>query len=245
MKFSYIIIEQGSFVAEKLQSYFQQFDEYACIGAGACYDTSLNLILKFQPNLVFIDIDQNNQDQNINAFNFVNNLYKYVDEIPYIIALSKSTEQAYQTIKNNFFDYLLKPINEFELRRCLSRLAKMPMEFSKKLCIKSYKDYRFIEIDEILFLKADNNGTDFFMLDGNTISAFKTLKHYESLLPDNFTRIHNSYIVNQNYISRINFGRSECSIKKCPHHIPFSRSYKNNVTLLEKSLSKKALLSLN
>ena len=245
MKFKYVIIEHEDSITEKLQRCFEEFNEYTCIGAEGCFDRSLDLILKYQPNLVFIDIDQFQAENCENAFNFVNSLYKYLDELPYLIALSKSTDQAYQTIKNNFFDYLLKPINEFEFRKSLSRLSKMPMEISKKLCLKSYKDYRFIEIEEILFLKADNNSTDIFMMDGSTISGYKTLKYYESILPENFTRIHNSYIVNQDYISRIHFGKSECSIRKCPHHIPFSRSYKKNVALLEKSLSKKALLSLN
>ncbi|MCB0744141.1 MAG: LytTR family transcriptional regulator, partial [Ignavibacteriae bacterium] len=116
---------------------------------------------------------------------------------------------------------------------------------TSKLCLKSYKDYRFIDIDEILFLKADNASTDFFMVDGTKVSAYKTLKFFEDLLPDNFTRIHNSYIVNQNYVSRIHFGRSKCTLKNNNFNIPFSKSYRENVIVLEKELSKKAILSLN
>lgn len=97
------------------------------------------------------------------------------------------------------------------------------------ICIKSYGDYRFLELDEIAFLKADNNSTDITMSSGDEITAFKTLKYFEENLPSNFFRIHNSYIVNQNYISRIHTGNTVCYIKNSKVQIPFSKSYKDNI----------------
>jgi len=240
MKYKYSIIESEERTIENLQNSFKRFPDYACIGASHCFDKSLDLILEHAPNVVFINVDTNE-----NAFNFVNELYKYVKEMPYFIALSSSTEHAYTSIKNNFFDYLLKPINDYELRKSISRLSKKPMETSNKIRLKSYKDYRFVDIEEILYLKADNTATDFFMHDGSIVSAYKTLKFFESILPRNFIRIHNSYIINQDYVSRIHFGKSKCTIKKSSFAIPFSKSYRNNVVVLEKTLSKRALLSLN
>jgi len=240
MQYKYSIIENEKLSIEKLQNSFKEFPEYSCIGTSGCFDKSLDLILKYAPHVVFINVDHDS-----NAFNFVNELYKYVQEMPYFVALASSTEHAYTSMKNNFFDYLLNPVNTFELRKTISRLGKKPMEASSTICLKSYKDYRFINIEEILFLKADNTATDFFMNDGTTVSAYKTLKSFESVLPENFTRIHNSYIVNQNYVSRIHFGKSKCSLKKSSFAIPFSKTYRNNVVILEKSLSKRSLLSLN
>ncbi|WP_333694079.1 LytR/AlgR family response regulator transcription factor [Flavobacterium sp.] len=97
------------------------------------------------------------------------------------------------------------------------------------ICIKSYGDYRFLELDDIAFLKADNNSTDITMGSGDEITAFKTLKYFEENLPSNFFRIHNSYIVNQNYISRIHTGNTVCYIKNSKVQIPFSKSYKDNI----------------
>jgi len=245
MNYRYSIIEYDKSTIKNLQNHFQNFSNYTCVGISYCYDTSLDLILKYSPDIVFINVDNRKNDNFQNAFNFVNELYKYVQELPYIIALSSSTEYAYTSIKNNFFDYLLKPVNSFELRKSISRLSKKPMAVSNKLCLKSYKDYRFIDLNEILFLKADNTSSDIFMYDGSTVSAYKTLKFFESILPKNFTRIHNSYIVNQNYIFRIHFGKSKCTLKHSTYNIPFSKSYRSNVVLLEKALSKSALHSLN
>ncbi|MFT3794336.1 LytR/AlgR family response regulator transcription factor [Flavobacterium sp.] len=97
------------------------------------------------------------------------------------------------------------------------------------ICVKSYGDYRFIEAKDICYLQADNNSTDIHLYNGEMITAFKTLKHFESVLSSPFVRIHNSYIVNIDYVSRIHTGNSVCYIKNTTTKLPFSKSYKENV----------------
>ncbi len=97
------------------------------------------------------------------------------------------------------------------------------------LCIKSYGDYRYIDARDICYFQADNNSTDIHLNNGDMVTAFKTLKHFEGVLSPPFARIHNSYIVNRNYISRIHTGNAMCYIKNTTTKIPFSKSYKENV----------------
>jgi DNA-binding LytR/AlgR family response regulator len=106
--------------------------------------------------------------------------------------------------------------------------AKQPLI----LCIKSYGDYRYIDTRDICYFQADNNSTDIHLNNGEMITAFKTLKHFEGVLPHPFARIHNSYIVNRNYISRIHTGNAVCYIKNSTTKLPFSKSYKENVDLI-------------
>ncbi|TDO98379.1 LytR/AlgR family response regulator transcription factor [Flavobacterium sp. 245] len=100
------------------------------------------------------------------------------------------------------------------------------------LCIKSYGDYRYMNAADICYFQADNNSTDIYLNSGEMVTAFKTLKHFESILVHPFIRIHNSYIINQNYISRIHNGNSVCYIKNSTKKIPFSKTYKANVDLI-------------
>jgi DNA-binding LytR/AlgR family response regulator len=100
------------------------------------------------------------------------------------------------------------------------------------LCIKSYGDYRYIDANDICYFQADNNSTDIHLNNGEMVTAFKTLKHFEGVLPYPFARIHNSYIVNRNYISRIHTGNAVCYIKNTTTKLPFSKSYKENVDLI-------------
>jgi len=106
------------------------------------------------------------------------------------------------------------------------------------ICVKSYGDYRFISADDICYLQADNNSTDLHLANGEMITAFKTLKHFENVLKSPFVRIHNSYIVNIDYVSRIHTGNSVCYIKNTTTKLPFSKSYKENIDSILQSITK-------
>lgn len=105
------------------------------------------------------------------------------------------------------------------------------------ICVKSYGDYRFINASDICYLQADNNSTDLHLINGEMITAFKTLKHFENVLNQPFVRIHNSYIVNVDYVSRIHTGNSVCFLKNSTIKLPFSKSYKENVEMILKSMA--------
>ncbi|CAN0375093.1 unnamed protein product [Ectocarpus sp. 4 AP-2014] len=117
------------------------------------------------------------------------------------------------------------------------RFEKKQDQKPKILCVKSHSDHKFINMDELLYLQADNNTTDLFMSNGNKVSAFKTLKHFENILPRCFVRIHNSYIINTKYVTRIHFGRAKCAIQHAAGLIPFSKSYKTSVERIKSDLS--------
>ena len=106
------------------------------------------------------------------------------------------------------------------------------------ICIKSYGDHRYINADDICYFQADNNSTDIYLNSGDMVTAFKTLKHFEQVLSYPFIRIHNSYIINRNYIARIHNGNSVCYIKNSTKKIPFSKTYKANVDLIIADFSK-------
>ena len=79
------------------------------------------------------------------------------------------------------------------------------------------------------------------MKDGSVISAFKTLKSFEKRLPKDFIRVHQSYILNSRYVSRINYGKSICSLKYGEEEeLPFSKTYKDKIDSLKEMLSKTA-----
>lgn len=107
----------------------------------------------------------------------------------------------------------------------------MPAQPSKPLviCVKSYGDYRYIQASDIAYLQADNNSTDIHLQSGEMITAFKTLKHFEGVLQYPFVRIHNSYIVNIDQVSRIHTGNAVVHIKDSTNKLPFSKSYKENI----------------
>lgn len=217
--------------------------EFDCVAIAENSSEGLNAILKYTPDIVFINLNKN-----VNSyFQMVIELHQYMKTIPTLIAISKTKTHAYQAIKNNFFDYWLFPYDEFDVRKSMLRLKKGMSEEvpSSTLCLKSYRDFQYINTEDILYLKADNNATEFIMKDGTINHAFKTLKTFETQMPNNFIRIHQSYIVNIDYISRISYGKANCTLKFIKEDLPFSKSYRQNIDTLKKLLTKKAISSLN
>lgn len=243
MEYTYTIIGHDAAFSLQLQHFLEEYGDFVCVEKSENAENGLNGILKFDPDLLFVHLDQDPSSY----FSMVRELFQYREDIPLIIGISTSKDQAYQAIKNNFFDYWLLPFNEFDIRKTILRLRKkLPKEnVRQRICLKSYKDFQYLDMADILYLQADNNATDFIMKDGRTISAFKTLKSFEALLPDNFVRVHQSYILNTDFVSRINYGKSICSLKIGPHQLPFSKTYRPNIDRLKKRLSRNTLTNLN
>ncbi|WP_298476420.1 LytTR family transcriptional regulator DNA-binding domain-containing protein [uncultured Maribacter sp.] len=243
MHYKYTIIDSNTSSNVQLQHYMEDYGDFTCVNISKNKKEGLHGILKFLPEVVIINLNKNSEEY----FNMITELHQYLEKLPIFIGVAKSKEYAYHAIKNDFFDYWLQPYNEYEILKSLLKLKKtLPkQETPHTLCLKSYSDFQYLNTDNILYLRADNNATDFYMKDGTINNAYKTLKTFENQLPPNFVRIHQSYIVNTNYVSRINYGKSICALRLVKVQLPFSKSYKINVDQLKQSLSSKAISSLN
>ncbi|TDO84066.1 LytTR family two component transcriptional regulator [Flavobacterium chryseum] len=247
-KYSYIIIDDDSESILKTKTIADGFSELAFVGSAMHYEEALNLVFEHKPSIIFLEIAPEDLASNL-SLSFISELYRYLLVIPKIIITTSKKELAFDAIQYGVFDFVLKPILQVDLLKILLRLDKYTMTELKNeisalvpplqtvqiadkpliLCIKSYGDYRYINAADICYFQADNNSTDIYLSSGEMITAFKTLKHFEFVLMHPFVRIHNSYIINKNYISRIHNGHSVCYIKNSSKKIPFSKTYKSNV----------------
>lgn len=239
---NYFIIEKDRETIDVILKTMMDFPEFKSVGFSNDEQGAMNTILKENPDVVFLNID----DVVENPFSFVKDINEYSLDPPVFVALSSFKSSAYDVIKSGFVDYLLKPIPELEVRKSILKFQKKyNRDTNKTICLKSYKDYQYLNTNEILFLKADNNTTDFYMQDGSIVGAFKTLGTFENVLPQNFLRIHKSYIINSNYVSRIQYGKSICTISKNNFHIPFTKTFIENVKVMNDTLYQSSLLSQN
>jgi len=227
--------------AQTLMAYLKKYSEFQFLGRALDAKESFSDILKLRPDVVFLHLD----DKEFNGFDIINQLHQYIQELPHVIAVSKTKEKAYEAIKQNCFDYWLMPSDEFEILKSLTRLKRASNKKNepKKLCLKSYRDYHYVDTDDILYLKADNNATDVFMADGSKVNAYKSLKKFEQQLPNDFVRVHQSYMLNTKHVARINYGKAICSLKGQNLQLPFSKTYKENIDVLKSKLAKNSILS--
>lgn len=146
-------------------------------------------------NICFLDINLNNQS----GFD----LLPYLTPDTKVIFVTAYSEFAIKAIKENAFDYLLKPINPAEFKLCLNRYEKevIDVEGSKKyLHIKDQGATIPIQLDEIEFLQAEGAYSKIHLTKNREYITAKTLKSMTDALGKDFIRIHKSYIINKTMI---------------------------------------------
>lgn len=110
----------------------------------------------------------------------------------------------------NFY-YILRP-NSFLLKPISSKLLIKEFEFIQSIIYNSDQNYIIekndsgiykINLKDIIFIETYNRNTLIHIKDYNILS-YKTLKTFEINLGNTFYRIHESYLVNMDYIISIN-----------------------------------------
>jgi two-component system, LytTR family, response regulator len=196
---------------EKLTTYCPQIKIVAEADNGK---DALVLIETHKPQLIFLDIEM----PRMNGFDMLN---KVPDKNFHIIFTTAYDQYAIKAIKYAAFDYLLKPIDIEELITAISKVAltennqtkkqaevlqqnmQHPKKQLNKLAIATLDGLMFYDINDIVHLEANSNYTYIYLVNKTKITASKTLKEFEELLPDDiFFRTHHSHLINLNFIKR-------------------------------------------
>jgi DNA-binding LytR/AlgR family response regulator len=117
--------------------------------------------------------------------------------------------------------YISKP---FKPNDIVAALEIISHNLSPKIQIRGAHGVELLSIDEILFIKGDGAYIEIHTQNGMILQR-KILKEIEEELPKFFVRVHRSYIVNRNYISR----RTTNNLTIKDIEIPISRSYQENL----------------
>jgi two-component system LytT family response regulator len=107
-------------------------------------------------------------------------------------------------------------------------MKKYPFEQNKMLIINQ-KTKKKIPINDILYLKADNNYTYFIMVSGIIFLVSHSIKYYEDFLQNlHFVRVHRKYIINSLYVYDFILSSPELILSN-GETIAISRRYKKVV----------------
>ena len=186
------------------------------IGEATTIDEAIILFKEFKPNLIFLDIDLKIGT----GFDFLRLIAKE-DHADYDIIFTTAFNQfAIKAIKYSAFDYLLKPIDTDELVKSITRLKKQLKNketkkrinlilanqdensgLSSRLTLATNDQIRFVSIETIIRCEASHNYTTFYFTDQPKIMVSKTIKEFADILEQHrFFRIHQSHLVNLNYV---------------------------------------------
>ena len=167
---------------------------------------------------IFCDINM----PDLNGMDFV----KSLTVAPLIVFTTAYAEYAVEGFKVNAVDYLLKPFGLQDFQRAANRLKeRLENTLSQDISLTSHLSPLTSEYDEDLFLKTDyrivkvsvpeiryiEGMSEYLKVwvegEAKPIVTLLSMKKIEERLPDNFMRIHRSYIVNLNKIQEVNKNR--------------------------------------
>lgn len=212
-----LIVDDERHCINAVEILFHQKSGYTICAVATSVKEAIALTNLHRPNLVILDIVLGDGS----GFDYLNAFFPRIDFN--IIFTTAFNVFAVQAFKYSALHYLLKPLQTKEFDDALLRMQdkvnnKNQLErlLSLQYNYKAENVYRFIHLSsldnfekiyskDIIFLKADNNYTTFYLSNGKKRTISKTMKFYSELLKSShFYRISKSCIVNVEKIKTYN-----------------------------------------
>jgi two-component system LytT family response regulator len=212
-----IIIDDEKNSRDNLETLVQKYcPNLSLLGKASSALEGLELIRELSPAVVFLDIQMPGGD----GFSM---LQKLEGKKPWVVFVTAFEKYALKAIKASALDYLLKPVSISELTEASLKIEEVvrtreresqSYEDSLKLLMSSIRDqspmrialpahngFRMEEVKNIVRLESDSNYTTVYLMNKEKVVISKPLKHFEECLDERvFLRIHNSHIVNSDFL---------------------------------------------
>lgn len=220
-KISAVLVDDESNSRIVLRSLLTSFfPEIEILAEASNADEAFELINRFSPQLVFLDIQMPGGD----GFS----LLKKWELIPFDVIFVTSFDQfAINAIRFSALDYLLKPIEVTDLRHAINKALRNEEQRGnnrillenlrhsvsnetreRKIAVHVRDKVRLIPVAAIAYLLADASWSHLITAEGERYIISKNLKELEELLAEDsgFIRAHKSYIINVRFITEYSKG---------------------------------------
>jgi two-component system LytT family response regulator len=191
------------------------------------------------PHLLFLDIEM----PMLNGFDVLEELGR---DLPFdIIFITAYDNFGIQAVKFSALDYLLKPVQNRELKEAIDKhqkkaMHKVPSEQIDvllsnvqaerkgkvgKIALASKESIEFVDPHQIVCCEANSNYTNVFLVEGRKKVISKTLKEFEDMLTMyNFFRPHNSFLINLRRVNEFIRGDGGYLVMENKMKIPVSKN---------------------
>lgn len=240
----YTLVNLNLLIVEDSLSYSIELEQLAdevgfnVIGTVDNSADALDIIFSRSPDVILMDIDIKGRLTGIDIAKKIHHL-----NIPVLYITSFGDEATYkQALESNLVGYIVKPVDKLTLATSLKLLIKNALvqhsfTHTPELYIKDEEEFIFfmknnvyqkVNINEIVYIKSDDNYCHFFFDDETTFLLRIKIGEAEELLQHRkFIRCHRQYIVNQMKIKSLDTQMSTLEVGN--EKIPYSRSKKQEI----------------
>lgn len=170
-------------------------------------------ILQHKPDLIFLDV----QMQDGTGFDLLNRFTAIDFKIIFVTA---HQEFAINAFRRSAVDYLLKPLTPPDIIQALNKVKQSlllkdhdtrlktllenvaePLPQKQKIVLKTMDRIYSVYLNEIVRLQSEGSYTEVHLKDRKKIVVSRQLKEFDELLSESgFVRVHQSHLVNMEYI---------------------------------------------
>ncbi|ASZ12432.1 LytTR family DNA-binding domain-containing protein [Chitinophaga pendula] len=235
-----VIIDDVPMLRRDLLEMMARYNDFIVIAECGSIKDAIPVLRATQPQLLLLDIALDDGD----AFE----LLAHFRPLPFhVIFVTAYAQHAIQAIRLGALDYLLKPVQEDELRNALERVRQetlpaptLPMQLdiagtslrkqfpNDRIVLRTQEALKLVLFEEITYCQGNAGYTHFLLTGNRKIVVSGNIKEYEELLPSHlFIRCHQSYLVNYHYVD--SFKKEGLLVLKTGETIPVSNRKKDLV----------------
>ncbi|MCD4747228.1 MAG: LytTR family DNA-binding domain-containing protein [Bacteroidales bacterium] len=220
-----IIVDDEEEARDVLEKLLMRVGDIHIIGKASDADIALDMIIKKEPDIVFLDIQMPEKT----GFDLIKDLKKFNIKTT-VIFVTAYVDFAINAMKVTAFDYLLKPVAFDELKETILRFRteKKQELYEKKvdvlldmlnkqgkICFNTRTGYIYISPEEIVFCSADVNYTEiYFSKSRKDVVTVNIGKMEEMLQQHRFHRISRSHLINIDYLAKADRKSKTCELFK-------------------------------
>jgi DNA-binding LytR/AlgR family response regulator len=249
--FKLLVIEDEDDIRENIREIFELNGYEVCATVNG--SEGIKLAGEFKPDLILCDITM----PVIDGFEVKKTLSgkKRTSLIPFIFLTAKADIKSIREGMNlGADDYIVKPIHAKELvnavNKRMERISELKatqtdknpgqkLTLEDKIPLNTGSGHLFIQINNIVAITVKEDYTMVFTNEGKRIIIKKTIKSWESILPDKvFIRAHRNIVVNLNFIDKLEpwfNGALIAKVRNYPESIKFSKRYSQKVKKMLKN----------
>ena len=205
-----IIIDDEPLAGSIVKEYLQLYTDVDVVAECSDGFEGMKAILQYEPELIFLDI----QMPKINGFEML----ELIENPPAVIFTTAFDEFAIKAFELNATDYLLKPFSKDRFDKAFQKYLHRQSKPSSgnvietaahsigqqnRIVVKDGNKIKIIPVNQIHYLEAADDYVKIVTAEGSFLKK-RTMNFFEqSLAVYQFVRIHRSYIVNTQLITRI------------------------------------------
>lgn len=225
-----MIVEDDLLISKGLRAILKSIDDKLDITITGYAEDALNYAKNHYYDAFLLDI-QLEDYSGIELAKSIREIDKYkLTPIIFITAIPTRELMAFKEI--HCYDYIVKPFTEKEVREALETIINHGMKTENKLKTLKIiqKSYTYIlKQDEIIYIESKNK--DLLLVTVNEeikLSNYSIRKVLEEL-DTNFIQCHRGYIINIEYIRRIDHRDNTIKLRGTDELIPIGRKYRENL----------------